>query len=154
MKALQTAALAMLVGCAGAPAYAQGLFVRRAEVPQCPAIALQTGLVATIQVTVTVKKGAVTDATVLTGTASARFFQRLALANIRTWEFEGGVDTTFITTFIYELTDTLTEVPENPRVELKLPFHVRVVGSRTKPDVISVPAPIRPPNRESMPPCS
>jgi len=147
MKVLQGVALAMLVGCAGAPAYAQELFVRRAEVPQYPGLALQAGLVATIRVTVTVKKGAVSDATVLTATPSVRVFQQFTLANIRTWEFADEVDTTFVTTFSYELTDTLTDWPENPRVELKLPFHVRVVGSRTKPHVISVPAPIRSPNR-------
>src|SRR5437667_410191 len=45
----------MLVGCPGAPAYAQALFVRRAEVPRYPDLALAAGLVATIQVTVTVK---------------------------------------------------------------------------------------------------
>jgi len=147
VKALQTAALAMLVGCAGAPVYAQGLFVRRAEVPRYPDLALQAGMVATIQVTVTVKKGSVTDATVFTATPSGRFFQQFTLANIRTWEFDGGVDTSFVTTFSYELSGTVTGELENPRVELQLPFHVRVVGSRPKPHVISVPAPIRPPNR-------
>ncbi len=147
MKVLQGVALAMLVGCPGAPAYAQALFVRRAEVPRYPDLALAAGLVATIQVTVTVKGGAVSDATVLTATASGSFFQPSTLANIRTWEFDGGVDTSFVTTFSYELSGTVTEELENPRVELQLPFHVRVVGSRVKPHVIRDPAPIRPPNR-------
>ena len=152
MKALQSVALVMLVGCGGAPAYAQALFVRRAEVPQYPALALQARMVATIQVTVTVKKGAVTDATVLTGTAAVRLFQQSTLANIRTWEFDGGVDTSFVTTFSYEVTGTETEELENPRVELQLPFHVRVVGSRVKPHVFRDPAPIwtKPPIKDGV----
>lgn len=138
MKPVQTVALAVLAGCAGTPANAQALFVTRAEVPSYPSIALTAGLVSTVRVSVTVEKGTVSGLTVLTSTGSEGFV-RSTLANIRTWEFDGGVDTTFVTTFTYEMTDTVTEKPENPRVELKLPFHVRLVGSRAKPTVISDP---------------
>src|SRR5258706_12419582 len=110
MKVLQGVALAMLVGCAGAPAYAQELFVRRAEVPQYPGLALQAGLVATIRVTVTVKKGAVSDATALTGTPSVRGFHQSTLANIRTWGVADQAATKFITAYSYELTHKRTDL--------------------------------------------
>ena len=113
--------------------------VTRAEVPRYPSIALAAGLASTVRVSVTVKKGRVADLTVLDSTGSAGQFMHSTLANIRTWEFLDAVDTTFVTTFGYELTDTITEKPENPRVELKLPFQVRIIGSRSKPRTISDP---------------
>jgi TonB family protein len=142
VKALQSAALAMLAGCLGTSAYAQGLIVTRAEVPNYPIVALTAGLVSTVRVAVTVKNGTVSDLTVLTLTGSEAF-ARSTLTNIRTWKFAGGVDTTFVTTFTYEMADTAAETLENPRVELRLPFYVRLVGSRPKPWVIRDAAPIR-----------
>src|SRR5713101_6264150 len=105
VKALQSAALAMLAGCLGTSAYAQGLIVTRAEVPNYPIVALTAGLVSTVRVAVTVKNGTVSDLTVLTLTGSEGFAQS-TLTNIRTWKFAGGVDTTFVTTFTYEMADT------------------------------------------------
>lgn len=140
MKALQTAALVMLAGCAGARAYSQAIFVIRAEVPGYPSVALTAGLVSTVRVAVTVQSGSVSGLTVLTSTGS-KAFEQATLTNIRTWKFDGNIDTTFVTTFTYQMTDSVTERLENPQIELKLPFYVRLVGSRPKPRVIRDPSP-------------
>lgn len=110
----------------------QSLLVTRAEVPTYPPVAMGAGLTSTVRVSVTIKKGRVSGARILTSTGSEAF-DRPTLANIRTWQFSESADTAFVTTFTYEMTDTVTERPENARVELKLPLSVRLVGSRSKP---------------------
>jgi len=96
----------------------------------------------TVRVQVTVRKGTVSGTIVLASTGFAAFVPS-TLANIKTWEFEDAIDTTFVTTFTYEMTDMVTEELQNPRVELDLPYHVRLIGSRPKTRTIRDPAPIR-----------
>ena len=141
MKVFAAAVFAVFVGCSGTSASGQSLVLRHAEVPTYPGLALAAGLEATVRVRVTIRKGAVSDATVLESTGPGAFVKS-TLANIRTWEFEDGVDTTFVTTFTYEMTNTVTELPENPRLELSLPLQVHLFGSRPKPRTRNDPAPI------------
>ena len=116
--------------------------VRRAEVPTYPGLGLAAGMTGTVRVQVTVRKGTVSGTIVLASTGFAAFVPS-TLANIKTWEFEDAIDTTFVTTFTYEMTDMVTEELQNPRVELDLPYHVRLIGSRPKTRTIRDAAPIR-----------
>jgi TonB family protein len=150
VNALHIAALVVTAGCTGTSVSSQSLVVTRAEVPIYPGVARGLGLTSTVRVAVTVKEGRVAGARVLTS-AGSKALELSTLANIRTWEFDSGLDTVFVTTFTYEMTDSLTERPENPRVELRLPFEVRLIGSRSKPTVLVDPAPLevtpKPPSR-------
>jgi TonB family protein len=141
VNTLHTALTIVLVGCAGTSAYGQRLYVTHAQVPTIyPPLALSGRMGGTVRVSVTVKQGTVANATVLS-TSGANGFEEATTANIRSWQFALGVDTTFVTTFVYEVRGTVTEGSQNPRVELDLPIHVRIIASPVKPWESHDPAP-------------
>ena len=148
MKVFEAAVFAVFVGCYGTSASGQSLVLKHAEVPYYPGLALASGLEGTVRVRATIRNGAVSDATVLESTGPGAFVKS-TLANIRTWEFEEGVDTTFVTTFTYKMTDKVTDQPENPRLELSLPLQVHLFGSRPKTRTRNDPAaiPSKPPTK-------
>lgn len=124
--------------------------VIRAEVPLYPAAAHSAHLSGTVEIEVTVEKGAVTDAKVKLGTVQsevpahkgavetnqARFLPYLSLpslANIKTWQFHPEYGGTFVVKYVYRIEGEQTSLPENPKVELDLPCLVTVTAKPFKP---------------------
>jgi len=100
--------------------------VKHAEVPDYPEIARTARISGTVEVEITVKDGAVSNAKVKSG---PRMLARAALENIKTWVFYSSANTTIVSTFIYRLSTGQSVDPQNPTVELQLPLMVRITAA-------------------------
>ena len=56
-----------------------------------------------------------------------------SLKNVQTWEFIPEYTGEFTVTFIYEIEGEETISPENPKIELELPFTIKVKAKPFKP---------------------
>lgn len=142
--------IAVLAWAGSSPLVAQAsLLIRRAEVPKYPSVALAARLVGVVKVDVTVTGGVITDLRVRPSRVSQGFVNA-ALVNIRSWEFVDAVDTTFLTTYIFRMSGKRTALPENPRIEMRLPHYVRLTGTRTVLTTIGDPSPtvVKPPSHQ------
>lgn len=124
--------------------------VTHAEVPSYPPAAWSAHLGGTVEIEVTVEKGAVVDVKVKRGTvetqvaaerppigeSQAKLLPYLSIpsvANVKTWQFQPEDLTTFIVTYVYKIEGEQTPHPENPKIELDLPRTVRVTVRPFKP---------------------
>lgn len=122
----------------------------RADIPLYPAAARSAHLTGTVEIQVTVENGVVADATLKLGTVQSqvaaektrvnenqgRFLPYLSLpslANIKTWQFGPEERGTFIVKYVYRIEGEETSLPENPKVELHLPYLVTVTATPFKP---------------------
>jgi len=124
--------------------------ITRAEIPLYPPIAWSAHLEGTVEIEVTVEKGAVVSARVKHGTIEAqvaadksavtenqaKFLPYLSIpsvANVRTWKFQSEDRAIFVTTYTYRIEGEQTPQPENPKIELDLPYSVKVIARPFKP---------------------
>jgi hypothetical protein len=123
--------------------------VIRAEVPLYPPIAWAAHFTGTVEIQVTLERGAVVDAqvksvvldpsgrVVLNEEGKKRvglYLSNPSVANVKTWQFESEEDrTTFLVTYVYKIEGEETPLPENPKVELDLPRLVTVTARPVKP---------------------
>jgi hypothetical protein len=105
------------------------LKVEHADVPLYPEPARTANIFGTVEVQVTVKDGAVVNAEVKSGPP---LLTRSTVENIQSWRFALHANDTFTTKFIYQVADDGD--PANPRVELQLPYQVRITGVRVRLD--------------------
>jgi hypothetical protein len=105
----------------------------------------------TVEIQVTVEKGAVVDGEVKSvdiqiadparravydEEAKMKAGQSLSnpsLANVKTWQFQSEDRATFLVRYIYRIEGDPTPLPENPRIELDLPRVVTVIARPFKP---------------------
>jgi hypothetical protein len=125
-----------------------------AEIPLYPATAWAAHLVGTIELDVTVEKGAVVEAQVKHGMIESKveseqravkeeqeqakllpYLSLPSVANVKTWQFdpEPWERSTFSVMYVYKIEGEQTPLPENPKIELDLPFFVRVTVRPFKP---------------------
>lgn len=99
--------------------------IERAQLPIYPKMALESGITGKVQLEVTVDNGMVTAVHVKQGD---RMLSAEAESNVRTWQFAKGTDTTFVTTFEFELQRRLPDDTSTLRVEADIPGRVRIVA--------------------------
>lgn len=97
-----------------------------AAMPAYPHFARFGGIEGVVEVRVTVGDGGVSETQVLSG---ERILAEDTVKNIRSWRFDAGVKTSFVTRFIYELERREAGANTNPRVDAQLPTFVRVIGA-------------------------
>jgi len=115
-----------------------------AELPLYPPAAWSAHLCGTIEIDVTVEKGAVVEAQVKRGMIETQvpgekgavkdeqqakllsYLSFPSVANVKTWQFQPEGRTTFMVTYVYKIEGEQTPLPENPKIELDLPRVVKV----------------------------
>jgi|SRR5579859_218094 len=102
-----------------------------AELPLYPPLARTAHIVGTVELQVTVERGAVTDAQVKS--SSSPFLSNPAIANVKTWQFQPEDRTVFLVTFVYQIKGKQTALPESPKIEMDLPRIVKVTAKPFKP---------------------
>jgi hypothetical protein len=102
-----------------------------AELPLYPAIAWTAHISGTVQIQVTVERGAVVDAQLKSG--SSPYLSNPSLANVKSWQFQSEDHTAFLVTYVYKIEGEETQLPENPKIELDLPRVVKVTARPFKP---------------------
>jgi Gram-negative bacterial TonB protein C-terminal len=103
----------------------------QAEVPLYPQLARTAHISGTVEVLVTVERGAVVETEVKS--SCSPHLTRPTIANIKTWRFESEDRASFLVKYVYEIKGKQTPVPENPRLELNLPRLVRIIARPFKP---------------------
>lgn len=103
------------------------LRVLHAAVPMYPALARVARVSGMVEISVTVKGGLVVGTDVISGRQA--LLTRAAADNIKSWVFPEWVNTVFTTKFDYRLENKKHLDPQNPRVELQLPFFVRITAA-------------------------
>jgi len=120
-----------------------------AEVPLYPPIARAAHITGTVDIQVTVEKGALVDAqvkSVVLGPSNDRvvlndegkkkvglYLSNPSLANVKTWQFQPEDRTAFLVTYVYKIEGEETPLPEAPKVELDLPRLVTITARPLKP---------------------
>lgn len=99
--------------------------------PLYPPIAHTARIGGIVEIQITVERGAVVEARVIS--SSSPFLANPALVNVKTWRFEPADRTTFLVKYRYEIKEKQTAYPENARLELDLPREVRVTARPFKP---------------------
>lgn len=103
----------------------------RADLPLYPPVARAAHVNGTVEIQVTVERGAVVDAQVKS--SSSPLLSTPTVANVKTWQFQSEDRTTFSVTYVYQIEGEQTPLPENPRVELDLPRLVKITARPFKP---------------------
>jgi len=103
----------------------------RADLPLYPPVARTAHVNGTVEIQVTVERGAVVDAQVKS--SSSPLLSTPAVANVKTWQFQSEDRTTFPVTYVYQIEGEQTPLPENPKIELDLPRLVKVTARPFKP---------------------
>ncbi|MBN1546572.1 MAG: hypothetical protein JW902_07935 [Syntrophaceae bacterium] len=121
------------------------------ELPLYPSVAHTAHISGTIDIEVTVERGAVTDATVrsvdveIIDPSSRAVYHEQArikagqslsnpsVENVRTWRFASEDRAVFVVRYIYRIQGEATPRPENPKIELDLPHVVTVIARPFKP---------------------
>ncbi len=119
------------IGAAQNPQNVTAPMVLAATVPSYPDVALSAGITGVVEVTVTVRKGIVTKTE--TESSAHRGLVKAATQNIRTWKFATNANAVFKTTYTYEIDNEQVAAAENPRIELALPYSIKIIGKRVKP---------------------
>ena len=102
-----------------------------AEMPLYPQLARTAHISGTVEILVTVERGAVVETEVKS--SSSPHLTRPSIVNIKTWQFESEDRTRFLVKYVYEIKGKQTPVPENPRLELDLPRLVKIIARPFKP---------------------
>ncbi len=100
--------------------------VEHAEVPRYPEMAWNVGITGNVVLGVTVSGGQVSNAEVKSGD---RMLSGEAVRNVKTWHFAPDTNTTFTTTFTYDVEHRLTGANRAPRIELQLPSAVHITAA-------------------------
>jgi len=103
----------------------------RAEIPLYPPVALAARLSGTVRIKVQVSKGAVVSTETDSSSSAHTVLVSAAQKNVKTWQFAPDANGPFELTYIYQLETHEADLPENPRVEIQLPF-VKITGRPVK----------------------
>jgi TonB family protein len=103
------------------------LTVSDAPLPRYPELARRAGISGEVTVTVTVQAGKVTSTQALSGD---RLLAEQAIAEIAEWQFPSDLSTSFTIFFVYRLDLRPTGASAAPRLELQLPWLVRITAPR------------------------
>jgi hypothetical protein len=106
-------------------------YLVHAELPLYPAIALFAHASGTVEIEATVENGSVVNT--LVKSDSNGLLSQASVKNLRTWQFESGPSMTFRVKYIYVIEGAETALPENPKVELDLPWIVKLTAKPVKP---------------------
>jgi TonB family protein len=100
------------------------LMIQNAELPHYPPMARGAGITGEVKIKVQVRSGKVAGAEVESGD---RILAAEALSNIKTWSFAPQVgDGVFTSTFVYALERRKSGDDPEPKIELQLPFLVKI----------------------------
>lgn len=99
--------------------------VEHADIPFYPNLARTARISGVVQVEITVIEGKVASTKVKSGPP---ILASATVENILTWRFFPLVNGIITTKFIYQLETTELLDPQNPRVELQLPFFVKITA--------------------------
>lgn len=102
-----------------------------ADLPLYPAIAWTAHISGTVEIQVTVERGAVVDAQLKSN--GSPYLSNPSLENVKSWQFQSEDRATFLVTYVYKIEGKETKLPENPKIELDLPSVVRVTARPFKP---------------------
>jgi TonB family protein len=91
-----------------------------ADVPLYPAVAVAARLSGTVRVKFRVSKGSVVSTE--TDSSAHAILVNAAEKNAKTWQFGPDIDGSFELTYVYQLEAVETSLPENPRIEMRLPI--------------------------------
>lgn len=105
------------------------LAVTSAGLPEFPEDAPAAG--GTVRLRATVRNGSVVSIRPLG--RSSRALENAAYSELRTWRFADGVDTEFVSTFVFRVAEARACPPSNPRIELQLPERVVLTRWRILP---------------------
>jgi TonB family protein len=105
--------------------------VEHADVPGYPQLARTAHIAGTVQVQLTVKDGNVTGTKVISGHP---MLTSATIENIKTWRFSSLANGEITTKFTYQLEIGRSVDPQNPKVELQLPFLVKVTAAPVELD--------------------
>jgi TonB family protein len=100
--------------------------VLSAELPQYPPAAQRAGITGTAVVEVRVESGRVAE---VTPTQGDRILLAGAVESVKTWTFDPSVDTSFATTFVFQLEPRPSGGNQNSRIESRLPTVIIVTGA-------------------------
>jgi TonB family protein len=102
------------------------LLIENAELPQYPPMARGAGITGEVKVKVKVRSGKVASAEIESGD---RILAAEALSYVRTWAFTPQVgEEVFTSTFVYALERRKSGESPEPKIELQLPFWVKVTS--------------------------
>jgi TonB-like protein len=102
-----------------------------ADMPLYPQRARTAHISGTVEILVTVERGAVVETEVKS--SSSPHLTSPTIANIKTWQFKSEDRISFLVEYVYEIKGKQTPVPENPRLELDLPRLVKIIARPFKP---------------------
>lgn len=103
--------------------------VEGGEMPRYPPAARVLEIAGTVEAEVTVERGEGRDIKILSGDP---MLAAETLRVLKTWKFDRSVDTTFRTTFTFELKEREIADNQNARVYMELPSQVRIVATVNK----------------------
>ena len=100
--------------------------VTSANVPFYPGVAWSLKMGGTVELMISINKGAVVDARVIS--APSQFLSVPSLATVKSWKFRSKERQSIYVKFVYVIQGEPTEKPETPRIELDLPSLVKVTA--------------------------
>ncbi len=109
--------------------------LHRADLPLYPPVAWAANISGTVNIRVTVANGVVVDAQAVKLERTDQAFLYLvnpSVANVKTWQFDSQVNTTFVVTYLYKIQGRYSSQNSNPRIELALPNLVKITETPYK----------------------
>jgi len=107
------------------PPASNDLKLTHVTAPSYPELARKAGVSGEVVLDVTVTDGVVSAAV----RSGDRMLSGQTLADVKTWSFARGVNTKFISRFIYRLEQRPTGTDSNPRLNLHLPLQVEITAA-------------------------
>jgi outer membrane biosynthesis protein TonB len=103
-----------------------------ASLPTYPPIWRAAHIQGNVVAFVTIKNGVVVGTKILSG---ENHLDVSTIANLKTWQFEDGVNATITVTYTYEILGEPTEERTNPEVEILPNLDVRITARPVRPTV-------------------
>jgi hypothetical protein len=108
----------------------QSFIVVDGRIPLYPELAKVARVSGIVNLRVSVKKGNVIEADAKS--SAPLILVNAAVDNIKTWSFTPDSNGALDVKYVYELEKEESAAPENPRVEMQLPFLVKITARATK----------------------
>ncbi len=103
-----------------------------ASVPTYPPIWRAAHIQGDVVAFVTIKNGVVAGIKIISGD---NHLEVPTIANLKTWQFEEGVNAAITITYTYEISGEPTEARTNPKVEILPDLDVKITARPVKPTV-------------------
>jgi hypothetical protein len=98
----------------------------RAELPLYPPLARIARLSGNVHLSVSTKEGVIVA--VEARSTAALVLVEAAKQNVKTWIFDRDTNGSFEVDYIYALENNEVASPQNPRIEMRLPFYIRITA--------------------------